>query len=165
MRELSAKIRGRKPERTSNKRSFLSGLSREQLLPTAKFFQSHNFRSMFYLVLLAARSYGLIEDANFSVTKCNNDNGQPELTFTIDSQYFEDNLSWQADQVDFKMNQIFESDKNFCWQFLTRSVLSIFYSYSWNHEKFTKVLDKYEKTVPEEDLSVRFEPECEYFGS
>ena len=62
---------------------------------------------MFYLVLLAVPGYGLIEDANFSVTKCNNDNGQPELTFTIDAQYFEDNLSWQADQVDFKMNQIF----------------------------------------------------------
>ena len=67
----------------------------------------HIFRSMFYLVLLAAPGYGLIEDANFSVTKCNNDNGQPELTFTIDAQYFEDNLSWQADQVDFKMHQIF----------------------------------------------------------
>ena len=66
---------------------------------------------MFYLVLLAVPGYGLIEDANFSVTKCNNENGQPELTFTIDAQYFEDNLSWQADQVDFKMHQIIKVTK------------------------------------------------------
>ena len=57
---------------------------------------------MFNVVLLAVPCFGLIEDDNFSVTKCNNDNGQPELTFTVNSQYFEDNLSWQADQVDFK---------------------------------------------------------------
>ena len=56
---------------------------------------------MFQLVLLAVSSYGLIEDSNFSVTKCNNDDGQPELTFTVDSKYFEDNLSWLTDQVDF----------------------------------------------------------------
>ena len=59
------------------------------------------FRSMLQLVLLAVSCNGLIEDTNFSVTKCNNDDGQPELTFTVDSKYFEDNLSWLTDQVDF----------------------------------------------------------------
>ena len=57
---------------------------------------------MFNLVLLAVPCFGLIEDENFRITKCNNDDGQPELTFTVNSQYFEDNLSWQADKVDLK---------------------------------------------------------------
>ena len=61
---------------------------------------------MFHLVLLAVSCYGLIEDPNFSVTKCNNDDGQPELTFTVDSKYFEDNLSWLTDQVDFKTHKL-----------------------------------------------------------
>ena len=56
---------------------------------------------MLQLVLLAVSCYSLIEDTNFSVTKCNNDDGQPELTFTVNSQYFEENLSWLTDQVHF----------------------------------------------------------------
>ena len=58
---------------------------------------------MIFLVLLAVLCYGLIEDDKFTVTKCNNDDGQPELTFTIDEDYFNLNLFWQADQVDFEM--------------------------------------------------------------
>ena len=59
---------------------------------------------MIFLVLLAVLCYGLIEDDKFTVTKCNNDDGQPELTFTIDEDYFNLNLFWQADQVDFEIN-------------------------------------------------------------
>ena len=58
---------------------------------------------MIFLVLLAVLCYGLIEDDKFTVTKCNNDDGQPELTFTIDEDYFNLNLFWQADQVDFEI--------------------------------------------------------------
>ena len=53
---------------------------------------------MFALVLLAIQCHGLIEDPRFKVTKCSTDDGQPELTFTIDKDYFEQYLSWQADQ-------------------------------------------------------------------
>ena len=53
---------------------------------------------MFALVLLAIQCRGLIEDSRFKVTKCSTDDGQPELTFTIDKDYFEQYLSWQADQ-------------------------------------------------------------------
>ena len=53
---------------------------------------------MFALVLLAIQCHGLIEDSRFKVTKCSTDDGQPELTFTIDKDYFEQYLSWQADQ-------------------------------------------------------------------
>ena len=67
---------------------------------------------MLQLVLLAVSCYGLIDDPNFSVTKCNNDDGQPELTFTVDSKYFEDNLSWLTDQVDFKMHQLISELSN-----------------------------------------------------
>ena len=56
---------------------------------------------MLRLVLFGVPCHGLLEDGNFNVIKCNNGNGQPELTFTIEQQYFEDNLSWQADQEDF----------------------------------------------------------------
>ena len=58
---------------------------------------------MIFLGLLAVLCYGLIEDDKFTVTKCNNDDGQPELTFTIDEDYFNLNLFWQADQVDFEI--------------------------------------------------------------
>ena len=57
-------------------------------------------------VLFGVPCHGLIEDENFNVIKCNNDNGQPELTFTIEEKYFEDNLSWQADQEDFILLKI-----------------------------------------------------------
>ena len=53
---------------------------------------------MLVLVLLAIQCHGLIEDSRFKVTKCSTDDGQPELTFTIDKDYFEQYLSWQADQ-------------------------------------------------------------------
>ena len=53
---------------------------------------------MLALVLLAIQCHGLVEDSRFKVTKCSTDDGQPELTFTIDKEYFEQNLSWQADQ-------------------------------------------------------------------
>ena len=60
---------------------------------------------MIFLVLLAVLCYGLIEDDKFTVTKCNNDDDdRPELTFTIDEDYFNLNLFWQADQVDFEIN-------------------------------------------------------------
>ena len=59
---------------------------------------------MIIFVLLAVFCYGLIEDDKFTVTKCNNDDDQPELTFTIDEDYFNLNLFWQADQVDFEIN-------------------------------------------------------------
>ena len=58
---------------------------------------------MIILVLLAVFCYGLIEDDKFTVTKCNNDDDQPELTFTIDKDYFNLNLFWQADQVGFEI--------------------------------------------------------------
>ena len=53
---------------------------------------------MFALILLAIQCHGLIEDSRFKVTKCSTDDGQPELTFIIDKDYFEQYLSWQADQ-------------------------------------------------------------------
>ena len=59
---------------------------------------------MIIFVLLAVFCYGLIEDDKFTVTKCNNDDDRPELTFTIDKYYFNLNLFWQADQVDFEIN-------------------------------------------------------------
>ena len=59
---------------------------------------------MIIWVLLAVICHGLIEDDKFTVTKCNNDDGKPELTFTIDVDYFNLNLHWQADQVDFEIN-------------------------------------------------------------
>ena len=58
---------------------------------------------MLALVLLAIQCHGLIEDSRFKVIKCSTDDGQPELTFTIDKEYFEQNLSWQADQDFFKV--------------------------------------------------------------
>ena len=65
---------------------------------------------MIIWVLLAVVFNGLIEDDKFTVTKCNNDDGEPELTFTIDEDYFNLNLLWQADQVDFEMNsELFHS--------------------------------------------------------
>ena len=53
---------------------------------------------MLALVLLAIQCHGLIEDSRFKVTKCSTDDGQTELTFTIEKDYFEQYLSWQADQ-------------------------------------------------------------------
>ena len=53
---------------------------------------------MLALVFLVIQCHGLIEDSRFKVTKCSTDDGQPELTFTIDKDYFEQYLSWQADQ-------------------------------------------------------------------
>ena len=53
---------------------------------------------MLALFLLAIQCHGLVEDSRFKVTKCSTDDGQPELTFTIDKDYFEQYLSWQADQ-------------------------------------------------------------------
>jgi len=57
---------------------------------------------MLALVLLAIQCHGLVEDSRFKVIKCSTDDGQPELTFTIDKEYFEQNLLWQADQEYFK---------------------------------------------------------------
>ena len=59
---------------------------------------------MIIWVFLPVFCHGLIEDDKFTVTKCNNDADQPELTFTIDKDYFNLNLFWQADQVDFEIN-------------------------------------------------------------
>ena len=53
-------------------------------------------------MLLAIQCHGLVEDSRFKVIKCSTDDGQPELTFTIDKEYFEQNLLWQADQEYFK---------------------------------------------------------------
>ena len=53
---------------------------------------------MLAFFLLAIQCHGLVEDSRFKVTKCSTDYGQPELTFTIDKDYFEQYLSWQADQ-------------------------------------------------------------------
>ena len=58
---------------------------------------------MLALVLLAIQCHGLVEDYRFKVTKCSTDDGQPELTFTIDKEYFEQNLLWQADQEGFEV--------------------------------------------------------------
>ena len=58
---------------------------------------------MIIWVLLAVYCSGLIEDDKFTVTKCNNDDDRPELTFTIDKDYFNLNLFWQADQVNFEI--------------------------------------------------------------
>ena len=58
---------------------------------------------MLALFLLAIQCHGLVEDSRFKVTKCSTDDGQPELTFTIDKEYFEQNLSWQADQEVFEV--------------------------------------------------------------
>ena len=58
---------------------------------------------MLLWVFLGAPSHGLINDENFNVIKCNNEYGQPELTFTIEKQYFEDNLLWQTDQDIFRI--------------------------------------------------------------
>ena len=58
---------------------------------------------MLALVLLAIQCHGLVEDSRFKVIKCSTDDGQPELTFTIDKEYFEQNLLWQADQEYFKV--------------------------------------------------------------
>ena len=58
---------------------------------------------MLALFLLALQCHGLVEDSRFKVTKCSTDDGQPELTFTIDKEYFEQNLSWQADQEVFEV--------------------------------------------------------------
>ena len=56
-------------------------------------------------VFLVIPSHGLKNDENFNVIKCNNANGEPELTFTVEKQYFEDNLSWQADQEYFEIGE------------------------------------------------------------
>ena len=56
---------------------------------------------MLALIFLAIQCHGLVEDSRIKVTKCSTDDGQPELTFTIDQEYFEQTLSWQADQEFF----------------------------------------------------------------
>ena len=56
-------------------------------------------------VVLVVACHGLKKDENFNVIKCNNDNGEPELTFTVEKQYFEDNLSWQADKEYFEIEE------------------------------------------------------------
>ena len=58
---------------------------------------------MLALIFLAIQCHGLVEDSRIKVTKCSTDDGQPELTFTIDQEYFEQNLLWQADQEFFKV--------------------------------------------------------------
>ena len=63
---------------------------------------------MLALFLLAIQCHCLVEDSRFKVTKCITVDGQPELTFTINKEYFEENLSWQADQEGFEVqNRIF----------------------------------------------------------
>ena len=61
---------------------------------------------MLALFLLAIQCHGLVEDFRFKVIKCSTDDGQPELTFTIDKEYFEENLSWQADQEGFELQTL-----------------------------------------------------------
>ena len=61
---------------------------------------------MLALFLLAIQCHGLVEDSRFKVTKCSTDDGQPELTFTIEKEYFEENLSWQADQEGFEFPSV-----------------------------------------------------------
>ena len=45
--------------------------------------------------------YCLINDDNFNVISCNDAAGRPELKFTVDRDFFNQNLNWQADQVGF----------------------------------------------------------------
>ena len=60
---------------------------------------------MLNLLLLAGRSNGLTTDPNFGVIACNNaNNNLPELTLSINKQYFDTNLSWLTSQAGFKMN-------------------------------------------------------------
>ena len=58
---------------------------------------------MLTLVLLVIQCHGLIEDSRFEVTKCSTTDGQPELTFTIDEDYFEQHLSSEVDQDGLKL--------------------------------------------------------------
>ena len=46
---------------------------------------------MLALVFLALQCHGLVEDSRIQVTKCSTDDGQPELTFNIEKEYFEQN--------------------------------------------------------------------------
>ena len=58
---------------------------------------------MLNLLLLAGRSNGLTTDPNFGVIACNNaDNNLPELTLSINKQYFDTNLSWLTSQAGFE---------------------------------------------------------------
>ena len=67
------------------------------------FSKTYSEFQMLVFFLLAIQCHGLVEDSRFKVTKCSTDDGQPELTFTIDKEYFEQNLSWQADQEGFEV--------------------------------------------------------------
>ena len=58
---------------------------------------------MLNLFLLAGQSNGLTTDPNFGVIACNNaGNNLPELTLSIDKQYFDTNLNWLTSQAGFK---------------------------------------------------------------
>ena len=102
---------------------------------------------MLALFLLAIQCHGLVEDSRFKVTKCSNEVGQPELTFTIDKEYFEQNLSWQADQEGFEV-------------FIG---LNRWGDLNFKLQKFMLVGNVYQKTVPENQLEVNLENECEFF--
>ena len=58
-------------------------------------------------ILLAINCYCLIADDYFEVISCNDDDGRPELKFTVDKDFFEQNLNWQADKDCFEMCKIF----------------------------------------------------------
>ena len=48
----------------------------------------------------------MIADDNFEVISCNDDDGRPELKFTVKKDFFEQNLNWQADKDSFLIFQI-----------------------------------------------------------
>ena len=122
---------------------------------------------MLAFFLLAIQCHGLVEDSRFKVTKCSTDDGQPELTFTIDKEYFEQNLSWQADQEGFEV--LLKSPP---W-FLASPIrvpnpLNYHRSNRWSDHnsklrKFMLVGNVYQKTVPENQLEVNMENQCECF--
>ena len=115
---------------------------------------------MLALFLLAIQCHGLVEDSRFKVTKCITDDGQPELTFTIDKEYFEENLSWQADQEGFEVQ-----NPNF-WSRAGQDPLAArtcFPTFRFSNPlKFKLVGNVYQKTVPENQLEVDLENECEF---
>ena len=123
---------------------------------------------MLALFLLAIQCHGLVEDFRFKVIKCSTDDGQPELTFTIDKEYFEENLSWQADQEGFELQtlkfRIATSDQESAK--IRRQPEPVFHRSNRfsNSKKFILVGNVYQKTVPENQLEVNLENECEFFN-
>ena len=89
--------------------------------------------------------YCLITDDNFNVISCNDAAGRPELKFTVDRDFFNQNLNWQTDQVGFL-------------KFITD--YSVEQPSKQNQRKFIETADHYEKTVPENELQNRLNDDC-----